>query len=80
MACAEMPYHSRGSGNIRVKVSFTTAAVRSAILATAGLLVYICVAFSIFVVDELRDLKFGGKVDYMPTDNKLSPKEAWSLT
>ena len=31
---------SRGTGNIRVKVSFTTAAVWSAILATAGLLVW----------------------------------------
>jgi len=40
-ACTETPSHSRGPGNIRVRVrvSFTTAAVRSAILATAGLLV-----------------------------------------
>jgi len=43
MACAKMPSHSRGSGNIRgrVRVSLTTGAVRSAILATAGLLVII---------------------------------------
>ena len=34
VACAETP-----SGNIRVGISFTTGAVRSAILATAGLLV-----------------------------------------
>jgi len=36
-----MQSHSRGPGNIRVRVrvSFTTGAVRSAILATAGLLV-----------------------------------------
>jgi len=36
-----MPSHSRAPGNIwvRVRVSFTTGAVRSAILATAGLLV-----------------------------------------
>ena len=43
VACAETPSHSRGSGNIRVlgvRVSLTTGAVRSAILATAGLLVY----------------------------------------
>jgi len=41
VACAETPSHSRGPGNIRVtvRVSFTTGAVRSAILATAGLLV-----------------------------------------
>ena len=41
VACAEMPSHSRAPGNIwvRVRVSFTTGAVRSAILATAGLLV-----------------------------------------
>ena len=38
VACAEMPSHSRGPGNIRVRVwvSFTTGAVRSAILATAS--------------------------------------------
>ena len=42
VACAETPAHSRGPGNIRVRVSFTTGAVRSAILATAGLLVSIC--------------------------------------
>jgi len=41
VACAETPSHSRGPGNIRVRVSFTTGAVRSAILATAGLLVII---------------------------------------
>jgi len=35
----ETPSHSRRPGNIRVKVSFMTGAVRSAILATAGLLV-----------------------------------------
>jgi len=41
VACAETPSHSRVPGNIwvRVRVSFTTGAVRSAILATAGLLV-----------------------------------------
>jgi len=41
VTCAEMPSHSRGPGNIsvRVMVSFTSEAVRSAILATAGLLV-----------------------------------------
>ena len=39
VACAETPSHSRGPGNIRVRVNFTTGAVRSAILATAGLLV-----------------------------------------
>jgi len=41
VACAETPFHSRAPGNIwvRVRVSFTTGAVRSAILATAGLLV-----------------------------------------
>jgi len=40
---AETPTHSRGPGNIRVRVrvSFTTGAVRSAILATAGLLVFL---------------------------------------
>jgi len=38
VACAETPSHSRGLSNIRVRVrvSFTTGAVRSAILATAG--------------------------------------------
>ena len=41
VAFAETPSHSRTPGNIwvRVRVSFTTGAVRSAILATAGLLV-----------------------------------------
>ena len=39
VACAETPSHFRGPGNIMVRVSFTTGAVRSAILATAGLLV-----------------------------------------
>jgi len=45
LACAKMPPHSREPGNIkvrivvRIRVSFTTGAVRSAILATAGLLV-----------------------------------------
>jgi len=41
VACTETPSHSRGPGNIRVRVwvSFTTGAVRSAIQATAGLLV-----------------------------------------
>ena len=41
MACVETPSHSRAPGNswVRVRVSFTTGAVRSAILATAGLLV-----------------------------------------
>jgi len=41
VACAETPSHSRGPGNIRVsfRVSFTTVAVRSANVATAGLLV-----------------------------------------
>jgi len=39
------PSHSRAPGNIwvRVRVSFTTGAVRSDILATAGLLVCTCV-------------------------------------
>jgi len=37
VACAETPSHPRGPDNIRV--SFTTKAVWSAILATAGLLV-----------------------------------------
>jgi len=41
VACAETPSHSHAPGNIwvRVRVSFKTEAVRSAILATAGLLV-----------------------------------------
>ena len=44
VACAETPSHSGAPGNIwvrdlRVRVSFTTGAVRSDILATAGLLV-----------------------------------------
>jgi len=39
VACAETPSHSRGPGNIRGRVSFATGTVRSAILATAGLLV-----------------------------------------
>ena len=39
VACAEMLSHSRMPGNIRVRVSFTTGAVQSAILATAGLFV-----------------------------------------
>jgi len=44
VTCTETPSHSRGPGNIRVRfrVSFTTGAVRSAILATAGLLVELC--------------------------------------
>ena len=39
--CAETPSHSRVPSNIwvRVRISFTTGAVRSDILATAGLLV-----------------------------------------
>ena len=43
VACAEAPSHSRGPGNIRVRVgvSFTTGAVRSDILETAGLLVLV---------------------------------------
>jgi len=41
VACAEMPSHSRRPGNIRVRVSFTIEAVWSAILATAGLLVFV---------------------------------------
>jgi len=40
VVCTETPSHSRGPGNIRVRVNFTTGAVRSAILATAGLLVW----------------------------------------
>jgi len=42
VACAKTPSHSRAPGNIwvRVRVSFTTGAVWSAILATAGLLVF----------------------------------------
>jgi len=45
VACAETPSHSRGPGYISVTltVSFTTGVVRSAILATAGLLVQTCV-------------------------------------
>jgi len=45
VACAETLSHSRRPGNIRVRirVSFTTGAVWSAILATAGLLVTIVV-------------------------------------
>ena len=46
---AETPSHSRMPGNIwvRVRVSFTTGAVLSAILATAGLLVhFVLFAFS----------------------------------
>jgi len=41
VVCTETPSHSRVLGNIwvRVRVSYTTGAVRSAILATAGLLV-----------------------------------------
>jgi len=41
VSCADTPSHSRKPGNIRVRVtvSFTTGAVRSAILATARLLV-----------------------------------------
>ena len=44
MACTETSSHSLGPGNIRagVRVSFTTGALRSAILATAGLLVENC--------------------------------------
>ena len=43
VVCAKTPSHSDGSGNIRVRirVSFTAGAVRSAILATAGLLVLV---------------------------------------
>ena len=43
VACAETPSHCRVPGNIwvRVRASFTTGAVRSAILATAGLLVVV---------------------------------------
>jgi len=46
VTCAETRSHSRRPGNIRV--SFTTGAVRSAILATAGLLAYnyICCFFT----------------------------------
>jgi len=39
VACAETPSHSCVPGNIWVRVSFMTGAVRSAVLATAGLLV-----------------------------------------
>jgi len=41
VACAETPSHSRVPDNIRVgvRVSFTTGAVQSAFLATAGLFV-----------------------------------------
>jgi len=48
--CAEMPSHSRAPGNIwvRVRVSFTTGAVRSVILATAGLLVFIFTLMPLF--------------------------------
>jgi len=40
VGCAETPSHSHGPGNtrVRVRVTFTTGAVRSDILATAGLL------------------------------------------
>jgi len=40
-----------------------------------------CAAFNIFVVDELKDFKFGVQVDHMdfqPTDDELSLKGAWS--
>ena len=49
VACTETPSHSGGPGNIRVRVrvSFTTGAVRSDILATAGLLVG-CLPSSLF--------------------------------
>jgi len=42
VACAETPSHCCAPGNfwVRVRVSFTTGTVRSAILATAGLLVF----------------------------------------
>jgi len=39
VVCAETLSHSPEPGNIRVRVSFTTGALQSAILATAGLLV-----------------------------------------
>jgi len=48
VACAETTSHSRGPGNIRVGVSFTTGVVRSAILATAGLLIILPIIFLIF--------------------------------
>jgi len=41
VACAKTPSHSRGPGNGRVRVSFTTGAVWSTILATAWLLVFL---------------------------------------
>jgi len=58
VACAEAPSHSRGPGNIsvrvRLRVSFTTGAVRSAILATAELLVlYFGTAQSLMVLDAV---------------------------
>jgi len=51
MACAETPSHSCRSGNItvRVRVSFTTGAAWSAILATAGLLVDLRFALQIVI-------------------------------
>jgi len=46
VACTESPSHSRRPGNkpirVKVRVSFTTGAVRLAILATAALLVELC--------------------------------------
>jgi len=55
VACAETPSHSHGPGNIRVRVSvsFTTEAVRSAILASAGLLVNVHNSIILFYIYAL---------------------------
>ena len=50
-ACAETPSHSHGLGDIRVRVSITTGAVRSAILATAELLVLIYKPFRVLTCE-----------------------------
>jgi len=54
VACVKTPSHSRGPGNIRVnvRVSLTTGAVQSAILATDGLLVYLtCLMHVPYIVE-----------------------------
>ena len=58
VACTNTPSHSRRPGNIRVRVrvSFTTGAVRSAILATAGLLVFLLLSSGIVVLQLLLSL------------------------
>jgi len=49
VACTETMSHSRGPGNIRVRVSFSTEAVWSAILATAGLLTEITTTLKLII-------------------------------